>query len=116
MLRVLLLSICIAVATISPTNPMIYAGDIFFLRCSAYIASPPDSLMPEFNWFVGQNNASLPAGVIVLLTTSDGNVHSSTLQFSPLQESHAGAYTCQIRNNPSFTGSTILRVYPGEQM
>ena len=91
---------------------MIYAGDIFFLRCTSYIALPPEASMPEFNWFVGQSNASLPAGVIVLPTTSDSNVHSSMLQFSPLQESHAGVYTCQIGNNQS---STILSVYPGKQ-
>lgn len=72
---------------------------MFFLNCIAEIA--PSSLSqsvftPVFEWFYGPSYTSLPSGVKVLNVSSTGNIYNSTLQFSHLQLSHAGMYTCQL--------------------
>ena len=39
-----------------------------------------------------------------------GNTYTSTLQFSPLRESHAGMYTCRLGGNARLASSTTITV------
>ena len=84
----------------SPTNSSsASAGDIFSLTCSATISDdllPSEAQAPTFRWFFGpRGNTMLPSGVTSMRTIlSSGNSYTSTLQFSPLSQSHAGMYTC----------------------
>ena len=77
------------------------AGEMYSLNCSAALSSDPiplpsDVPSPTFEWFFGPNgNTSLPSGMIPMATILHGsNIYSSTLQFSPLSQIHAGVYTC----------------------
>ena len=91
--------------TISPPGPYHArtAGETsFILECSATIT--PNSLpvnvpSPTFEWFYNLTNTSLPSGVTASYVTNNGNTYISTLYFSPLQESHAGMYTCRLGGN-----------------
>ena len=74
------------------------AGTSFSLVCSATVETQPDTPTPNFDWFFGPNNGSLPSGATPMATIM-GNTYTSTLQFSPLQESHAGMYTCRLGSN-----------------
>ena len=85
--------------TLSPSGPSI-AGDTVLLMCSATLVDPiplPTNVpCPTFEWFFGPNgNAPLPSGVTQRANFS-GFTFTSTLQFSALNESHAGMYTCRI--------------------
>ena len=65
--------------------------------------------VPTIDWFFGPNNASLPSGVTLIATVMDsGNTYSSTLQFSPLQQSHAGMYKCRLGSNARLAVSTMI--------
>ena len=83
------------------------AGESYSLKCSATLFDPvplpSDVPSPTFGWFIGPNgNASnsLPSGVTPMTTASSSNstsiTYTSTLQFSPLSQSHTGVYTCQL--------------------
>ena len=64
---------------------------------------------PTIDWFFGPNNASLPSGVTPMATVmGNGNNYSSTLQFSILQLSHAGMYTCRLGSNARLAVSAML--------
>ena len=86
---------------VSPTGSST-AGEIYSLMCSATlhpdsIPLPSDVPSPTFEWFFGPNNSSLPSGVSSPETTfNDVDTYTSTLQFSPLSQSHAGMYTCRL--------------------
>ena len=76
------------------------AGNNFSLTCSAKLAQPtplpPNVPPPTFEWFYGpNNNTALPSGVILTSNFND-YTYTSTLQFSPLNQSHAGMYTCRL--------------------
>ena len=53
---------------------------------------------PTFEWFFGPNgNAPLPSGLTPTATVlGTDNIYRSTLQFSPLSQSHTGNYTCRL--------------------
>ena len=90
----------ISAVVVSPSDPRSgTAGEIFTLECSADIMTQSDSPSPTFEWFFDSNNTSLPSGVMVSDVTKCDNTYTSTLQFSPLQESHAGMITCQLGGN-----------------
>ena len=85
------------------------AGETYSLSCSAILILPgilpTGTPTPTFQWFFGPNgNAFLPSGLTTPATTSRmGTIanlatttYTSTLQFSPLSQSHAGNYTCRI--------------------
>ena len=85
------------------------AGETYSLSCSAILILsgilPTGTPTPTFQWFFGPNgNAFLPSGLTTPATTSRmativniaTTTFTSTLQFSPLSQSHAGNYTCRI--------------------
>ena len=89
------------------------AGKIFTLSCSVDITPnplPEYVPSPSFEWFFGPTNTSLPSGVTVSNVTNSGNTYTSTLQFSPLQESHAGKYTCRLGGNERLAANTMITV------
>ena len=87
------------------------AGTSFSLVCSATVQTQDDSPTPNFDWFFGPNNASLPSGVTPMATAmGSGNTYSSTLLFSPLQQSHAGMYTCRLGSNARLAVSAMITV------
>ena len=91
---------------ITPSGSLSTAGGTGSLVCSAMITTNPrpDNIpSPTVEWFFGPNNSSLPSGVI---TTPDGN----TLQFSPLNQSHAGMYTCRLVGSARLVARTTLIV------
>ena len=81
------------------------AGENSSLECSATISPMPDPIVasPTFEWFFGPNDHSLPYGVTPTETTVSSNgymyTYTSTLQFSPLSQSHTGMYRCQLGGN-----------------
>ena len=88
--------------TISPSGSTGTAGETYSLTCSTTLH--PDSVpfpsdvpvSPTFEWFFG-NSSSLPSGVTSMGTTFNTvDTYNSTLQFSPLSQSHAGMYICRI--------------------
>ena len=93
---------------ISPSGSSI-AGGNSMLMCSASIATQSDTPRPHFQWFYGPNNYSLPFRQSPM-TTNSGNMYSSTLQFSPLNQSHAGMYTCRLGGNARLAARTTLIV------
>ena len=89
--------------TISPSGSTGTAGETYSLTCSTILNSdstplPSEVPSPTFEWFFGPSNSSLPSGVTSPMGTTFNsiNTYTSTLQFSPLSQSHAGMYTCQI--------------------
>lgn len=89
------------------------AGMNFTLECSAVITPNPlpfNVTYPSFEWFFGENNSSLPSGVSVSRVSRSGNNYKSCLQFSPLNQSHAGIYTCQLGGNALLATCTTLIV------
>ena len=101
----------ISAVIISPSGPITgTAGETFTLECSADIMTQSDSPSPTYEWFFGLTNTSLPSGVTVSNVTNSSNIYTSTLQFSPLQESHAGVYTCRLGGNERLAISTVVTV------
>ena len=78
------------------------AGENYALTCSATLVDPvplPSNIpTPTFEWFFGPNgNDSLSSCVTSTATTLGSNhTYTSSLQFSPLAQSHAGMYTCRL--------------------
>ena len=106
-------SVDIGPVTIGPSaaSNIAVAGTSFSLVCLATVQTQDDSRIPNFDWFFGPNNASLPSGVTPMATVmGSGNTYSSTLQFSPLQQSHAGMYTCRLGSNARLAVSTMITV------
>ena len=66
---------------------------------------------PTFEWFFGPTgDAPLPFGATPTETVLDSdNIYRSTLQFSPLSQSHTGNYTCQLGAG-SLVNSTMVTV------
>ena len=80
------------------------AGETYSLICSATLTSNrnpplPDPTIPAptFEWFYGPNgDVPLPFGLAAPETVLSSGTYTSTLQFSPLNQSHAGNYTCRL--------------------
>ena len=88
-------------------------GENFNLQCSVDITPnplPENVPTPIFEWFFGSDNVSLPSGVTASQLTSSGNTYTSTLQFSLLQESHGGMYTCRLGGNPRLANNNMIIV------
>ena len=87
-----------------------YAGVATTLTCSTVIASgsPPQAVI--FEWFFASNaNSALPSGVTSYVTENDNN-YMSILEFSPLQSTHAGLYTCQFGDNQKLRRDVLVTV------
>ena len=88
---------------ITPSGSTI-AGETYSLTCSATLKAnrnpplpDPDIPSPIFEWFFGPNgNDSLSSGLTTPSTALSGGTYTSTLQFSPLSQPHAGNYTCRL--------------------
>ena len=99
--------------TISPSGSIGTAGETYSLTCSATtfdsISLPSDVPSPTFEWFFGPNGtASLPSGVTPTPTMMDnGTTYTSTLQFSPLSQYHAGMYICRIGTGTLASSSMV---------
>ena len=95
-------------------------GETYSLTCSATLFEPdhlpPDAPSPTFEWFFGPNgNAPLLSGVTPMVTVlsssnSTSKTYTSTLQFSPLSQSHEGNYTCRLGPG-SLVNSAIVTVH-----
>ena len=85
------------------------AGENSSLVCSATIATQIDTPTPTFQWFYGPNNNSLPYGVTAS-ATNNGSTYITTLYFAPLNESHAGMYTCRLGGNTRLAAHTRVIV------
>ena len=88
--------------TISPSGSTT-AGETYSLTCSATLSPrnpplpDPNIPSPTFEWFYGPNgNAPLPSDLTTIPTALNSGTYTSTLQFSPLNQSHTGNYTCQL--------------------
>ena len=98
--------------TLTPSGPGV-VGNNFSLMCSARLISPiplPANIhSPTLEWFFGPHgNASLPSGVTPMATVwMIGNTYTSTLQFSPLNLSHAGMYICRIGAGNLMNGRAV---------
>ena len=95
-------------------------GESYSLTCTAILVDPVplplDVPPPTFEWFFGLNGSvSLSSGVIPManVTASSNNsiniTYTSTLEFSPLIQSHAGMYTCRLGAG-SLMNSTVVTV------
>jgi hypothetical protein len=79
-----------------------FAEESYLLTCSATLVDPvplPSNIpTPSFEWFFGPNgDASLPSGAAPTSTNLQNNrTYTSSLQFSPLSQCHAGVYTCRL--------------------
>ena len=91
--------------TVTSSGPTATAGETYSLTCSATLHSrnpplPETYIMPPptFEWFFGPNgNAPIPSGLTTTATDlGTDNIYRSTLQFSPLSQSHTGNYTCRL--------------------
>ena len=95
--------------TLSPPGPSV-AGETVSLTCSVTLIDPvplpPNVPCPNFEWFFGPNGSDpLPSGVTSWANFS-GYTFNSTLEFPPLNELHAGMYTCRI--GPGSLASSII--------
>ena len=102
---------------ISPSAVPSIAGEVYSLTCSATLEhrnpTLPDPKIPPptFEWFFGPNgNIPLPqSGVTPMETVLNNITYTSTLQFSPLSQSHTGMYTCRLGAG-SLVNSHMLQV------
>ena len=85
------------------------AGANFTLACSASIVTQSGTPPPHIQWFFGPNNNSLPFRPPMTIN-SGSNMYTSTLQFSPLSQSHVGMYTCRLGGNARLAARTTLIV------
>ena len=93
--------------TITTSGSLSTAGGTGSLVCSAMITTSPrpeNVPSPTVEWFFGPNSSPLPSGVV----TTPGS--SNTLQFSPLNQSHAGMYTCRLEGNARLAANKTLTV------
>ena len=112
--------------TITPSSGSTTAGKTYSLTCSAtlnpkYPPSPESYVIPPptFEWFFGPNgNDPLPSGfnLTLMKTVLNNDTYTSTLQFPPLSQSHAGIYTCRLgagslvnSNNLTVSGKYLTR-------
>ena len=91
----------------------------YSLRCSVTLfepsSLPSDVPPPNFQWLFN-DTLSLPSGVTAMPTVmsssnSTSETYASTLQFSPLNQSHAGMYTCRLMGSEKLVVRTTLIVH-----
>ena len=92
--------------SINPSGQSIAGGNLSLVCSATYTTNPPpDNISPPtVHWFFGPNEGPLPFGVVT--TPGSGNI----LQFSPLNQSHAGVYTCQLMGSARLKANTTVFV------
>ena len=83
--------------TISPPE-MPTAGESFSLTCTVTLAEG-DSLIgdPAVQW-MGPDGASIDSDTPQVMTDDSTVTYVSTLEFTPVQTSHRGQYTCRANS------------------
>ena len=101
---------------ISPSAGPSTAGETYSLTCSATLdhrnphLPDPNIPSPTFEWFFGPSgNTPLPSSLTSTETVLNNITYTSTLQFSLLNQSHTGMYTCRLGAR-SLVNSHIVRV------
>ncbi len=91
--------------TISPPEIPV-AGESFSLTCTVTLAEG-DSLIgdPVVQW-LGPDGGSIISETQHVMTSDSTKTYISTLEFTPVQTSHGGQYTCQA----TFSTGTIMDV------
>ena len=89
--------------TISPPEIPV-AGEFFSLTCTVTLAEG-DSLIgdPVVQW-LGPDGGSIISDTQHLMTNDSTKTYVSTLEFTPVQTSHGGLYTCQATS----TAGTVM--------
>ena len=91
-------------------------GHPFILECSAIIDPhplPQNVPPPRFEWFFGLSMEPLSNGFDVMISSTvmrDDHTYASFLNFSSLNESHTGLYTCQLGGNKRLAASRMVMV------
>ena len=86
----------------------------FTLECCVTIDPyplPQNVPPPRFEWFYGLTMESISEGSGVTVSSTavrDGHTYSSFLNFSSLQESHTGLYTCRLGSNERLKASRMV--------
>ena len=96
--------------TISPPEIAI-AGEAFSLTCTVTLAEG-DSLIgdPNVQW-IGPDGVSFNSDTQQVMTSDSTVAYVSTLEFTPVQMSHGGQYTCQANSTAgTSTDAKILTV------
>ena len=92
------------------------AGENYSLTCSATLFDPvplpPNVPSPTFQRSFN-GSASLPSGVTAMATVmsssnSTSQTYTSALQFSPLNQSYKGNYTCQLGAGTLAANATLI--------
>ena len=85
--------------TISPSGPIQGAmvGSLQVINCTVSTVSGVESSSVMINW-MGPGGSSImnDSRVTISPTTSSGNTHTSSLQFTYLMEGDEGTYTCNV--------------------
>ena len=89
--------------TISP-HKIPVAGESFSLTCTVTLAEG-DTLIgdPAVQW-IGPDGVSINSDIQQVMTDDSNVAYISTLEFTPVQMSHGGQYTCQANS----TSGTIV--------
>ena len=85
--------------TISPSGPMEEAmvGSPQVINCTVSTVSGVESSSIMISWMgPGENSIIGDSRVTISPTTSSGNNHTSSLQFTYLMERDEGTYTCNV--------------------
>ena len=108
---VFLSSADIGTVTISPSQPnTAMAGENLTLECSTTIDPLPENLTcPIIDWLFNEENISPPYS-LTPMESRNGITYTSTLQFSPLSQSHAGMYTCRFGGNERLAANVTVTV------
>lgn len=93
-----------------PSSAIAIVGMNFTLSCSVNITPfplPENASLPTFKWFFGPDSPLILPYVICSNYAHNGT-YTSTIQFTPLQASHEGWYTCQLGGNERLAYVTSL--------
>ena len=84
---------------ISPTGPIqgVMVGSPQVINCRVRTFSEVQSSLVFISWIGPNGNDVMNASrMIISPTTSSGNTHTSSLQFTYLMEGDEGTYTCNV--------------------
>ena len=80
----------------------------FTMECMVTVPCDTEpAAQPTFDWLYFRGTNENPSTLTSSMTRS-GNTYTSTLRFSPLNQSHAGNYTCRLGGNPRLAASYVI--------